>query len=250
VLSHGEGFAVSDRSFKDEKGTAAWIIEAATANTQLISQWHTPGQTEDHSSFRSELAGIVGVLYTLTFWPPASERPYFRLACHGLSVVSRLSSNHPIEPTEPHSDLLKSVRALIVTSKYHIDLQFVRGHQDTGCPMALTHDAWLNVEADLLAKAKTAQLHQGPQYFKLPGNPWSCYMALNVLLNNSIYPSGITLTDKKHCTTGKNGNSYYLNSCKRWIGFHWAKQCEVYLWHEEGGQQNTLRDTLHTARIC
>jgi len=125
TLSQGEGFAVSDGSFKDEKGAVAWIIETATADTRLISQWHTPGQTEDHSSFRSELAGIVGVLYTLTFWPPASERPYFRLACHGLSVVSRLSSNHPIEPTEPHSDLLESVRALIVTSKYHIDLQFV-----------------------------------------------------------------------------------------------------------------------------
>jgi len=59
--------------------------------------------------------------------------------------------------------------------------------------MALTCDTWLNVEADLLAKAKTAQPHQGPQYFKLPGNPWSCYIStkcivkqLNLSLRNRI----------------------------------------------------------------
>jgi len=31
VLSKGEGFAVSDGSFKDEAGAAAWIIEDKTA---------------------------------------------------------------------------------------------------------------------------------------------------------------------------------------------------------------------------
>jgi len=33
ALSHGEGFTVSNGSFKDEKGTTTWIIENATANT-------------------------------------------------------------------------------------------------------------------------------------------------------------------------------------------------------------------------
>jgi len=77
ALNHREGFAISDGSFKDEKGTAAWIIEGSNADIRLVSHWHTPGQPEDHSSFRSELAGIVGVLYTLTFWPPAMEQPSF-----------------------------------------------------------------------------------------------------------------------------------------------------------------------------
>jgi len=31
VLSKGEGFAVSDGSFKDEAGATAWIIEDKTA---------------------------------------------------------------------------------------------------------------------------------------------------------------------------------------------------------------------------
>ncbi len=77
---------------------------------------------------------------------------------------------------EPHADLLEAAWALFATSLYHINLKFIHGHQDNGNPMALTHDAWLNVEVDLLAKAKMAQPHQGPQYFKLPGNAWGCYI--------------------------------------------------------------------------
>jgi len=77
ALSKGEGFAVCDGSFKDEAGAAAWIIEDKTANLQITGQWHTPGQSLDHSSFRSKLAGILGILYTLTYWPPTAEKPNF-----------------------------------------------------------------------------------------------------------------------------------------------------------------------------
>jgi len=75
ALSLGIGYAVSDRLYKDAKGVAAWIIEGLTSNLCLTSQWHVPGQEDDHSSFCSKLAGIVGVLYTLTFWPPKSIKP-------------------------------------------------------------------------------------------------------------------------------------------------------------------------------
>jgi len=51
ALSKGEGFAVSNGSFKDEVGAAAWIIEDKTADLQITRQWHTPGQPLDHSSF-------------------------------------------------------------------------------------------------------------------------------------------------------------------------------------------------------
>jgi len=44
-----------------------------------------------------------------------------------------------------------------------------------GCPTVLTRDAWLNVEADALAKQKTTHPHTGPLAYKLPGYPWGCY---------------------------------------------------------------------------
>ncbi len=70
ALSQGHGYAVSDSSFKDRNGVAAWIIEGTNSMTRLSSQWYTPSHEDDHSSFWSKLARIVGVLYTLTFWPP------------------------------------------------------------------------------------------------------------------------------------------------------------------------------------
>jgi len=70
ALSQGHGYTVSDGSFKDRNGAAAWIIEGTDSTTRLSSQWYIPGYADNHSSFCSKLAGIVGVLYTLTFLPP------------------------------------------------------------------------------------------------------------------------------------------------------------------------------------
>ncbi len=175
ALSEGHGYAVSDGSYKDESGAAAWIIEGQTSAARLTGAWHTPGHEEDHSSFRSEVAGVLGILYTLSFWVPTSTKPTLRLACDGLSVIQRLLNPSPIEPMEPHADLLAATRHMMSTCGYNIDLQFVRGHQDHG-PTVLARDAWLNVEADLLAKQMVISKHIGPLVYSLPGYPWSCYI--------------------------------------------------------------------------
>ncbi len=51
ALSKGEGFAVSNSSLKDEASAAAQIIKDQTAHLRITGQWHTPGQSTDHSSF-------------------------------------------------------------------------------------------------------------------------------------------------------------------------------------------------------
>jgi len=51
---------------------------------------------------------------------------------------------------------------------------FVHGHQDNGNPTALSRKAWF--EADLLAKKKASTPHMGPICYRLPGNPWGCYV--------------------------------------------------------------------------
>jgi len=90
ALSQGHGYVVCNSSFKDGNGVAAWIIKGIDSMTRLSGQWYTPRHTDGHSSFHSKLAGIVGVLYTLTFWPPKKVRPTLQIACDGLSVISRL----------------------------------------------------------------------------------------------------------------------------------------------------------------
>jgi len=46
-----QGFAVSDGSFQEKVGAAAWIIEGSTGHSQIIGTMITPGSPEDHSSF-------------------------------------------------------------------------------------------------------------------------------------------------------------------------------------------------------
>jgi len=73
ALSAGNGYAVSNGSYKANTGVAAWIIEGPNSTLCLISQWHTPGHKDDHSSFHSELAGIVGVNLLATNVPQTSK---------------------------------------------------------------------------------------------------------------------------------------------------------------------------------
>jgi len=50
-LDQGYGFAVSDGSFCDEKGTTAWIIEGEHKNNRVVGVWTTLGIAKDHISF-------------------------------------------------------------------------------------------------------------------------------------------------------------------------------------------------------
>jgi len=188
ALLQGGGCAVSDGSFKDAASAAAWIIKGPTLELRLTGQWHMPGPSEGHSSFHSELAGIVGVLYTLSFWPLKTVKSPFRLACNRFSVVLRLQTTQLIDPTEPHADLLIVAQILLTTSKYRVELAFVHSHQDTGYPTVLTQDAWLNVKANSLAKAMVSVPFMGPSHFKLPGSPWGCYME-NKCIVTQLQPS-------------------------------------------------------------
>jgi len=76
---------------------------------------------------------------------------------------------------ELHANLLGTTRTLLQSCGYKVKLIFVRGHQDTRIPMVLAQDAWLNIEADALAKDKASTPHVGPECYKLPGNAWVCY---------------------------------------------------------------------------
>jgi len=207
ALTHGHGYAVSHGSYKDDRGSVAWIIEGPDSSLRLVGKTYTPGHPGNHSSFRSEVAGIVGVLHTLTFWVPHLAKPPFRLACDGLSVVHRLNNQKPIEPTEPHADLLLAAHNLILESAYNIHLVFVKGHQDTGFPTVLTQDAWLNVEVDLLAKTKLAEPHAGPDRYRLPGNPWSCYTGTTRVVTQLV-------TTLRNHINGQETLSYWENRRK------------------------------------
>jgi len=87
-LRNGHGYAVSDGSYKSGNGAAAWIIEGKTAANRLTGVCYTPGCADDHSSFHSELAGLLGLLHVLAFWKPTTGKPTCHIECDGQSVIN------------------------------------------------------------------------------------------------------------------------------------------------------------------
>jgi len=58
--------AVTDGSFKDTFGTAAWILECSETSQRMTGQVVAPGSDQDHSSYRSELSGVYAVLLVVS----------------------------------------------------------------------------------------------------------------------------------------------------------------------------------------
>jgi len=52
-IANGNSFAVSDGSFKDNNGTAAWIIEGSSGINRIQGTCLMPGAPDDQSAFQS-----------------------------------------------------------------------------------------------------------------------------------------------------------------------------------------------------
>jgi len=157
-----------------EAGAAAWIIEGRSASSRLIGTMIAPGSPTDHSSFRSELTGLYGALCTLESLDLGTTPYHCRIACDGKSALDRLKSNNPILPTEPHADLLQAIKSKAAQTGLTIQWCHVKGHQDGMIPTVLACDAWLNIEADLLAKAAVNPAYPSPTQYHLPREGWFC----------------------------------------------------------------------------
>jgi len=69
AISSGTALAVLDGSYQNNCGSCAWIIEGKTGDDRIEGSMQTPGDPGDHSSFRSEAAGIYGALLTIWYFP-------------------------------------------------------------------------------------------------------------------------------------------------------------------------------------
>ena len=68
ALRKGTAIAVSDRSYKEGRGTAAFILK--TSNNfepigQIVGVNIIPGETDNQSAYRSEIGGISGIVETI-----------------------------------------------------------------------------------------------------------------------------------------------------------------------------------------
>jgi hypothetical protein len=57
-ISNGSCLAISDGCFKDQHGTASWTVQGENSFGALGSSLNTPGNPDDLSAYKSELAGV------------------------------------------------------------------------------------------------------------------------------------------------------------------------------------------------
>jgi hypothetical protein len=61
AIRAGTCISVSDGSFKDQHGTAAWVIEAESSTHRCTGVNNTPGAPSDQSAYRSEVSELFGI---------------------------------------------------------------------------------------------------------------------------------------------------------------------------------------------
>jgi len=94
ALANGFGYAVSNGLYRKLAGSAAWIIEGKDLINCIIGTIHTPGVGANHSAFRSEAAGLSGIVLTImALQDTRNSLPRFRIACDGKSVLLWIQSN-------------------------------------------------------------------------------------------------------------------------------------------------------------
>lgn len=148
--------AISDGSYKDNLGTAAWFIRAEGRPTTTVSgRCHIPGRPTDHSAYRSELGGLYGALCFLQSLEDyfALRIPKVRLGCDGDSPMEQaFQLGERLTPDMNHYDLIGACRKLMTMLSSRPIITYVKGHADeTKDDDDLTEPEFLNKLCDLAA---------------------------------------------------------------------------------------------------
>ena len=157
-IRNGSARAVSDGSYKDGYGTAAGCVSTGPEDDDMLYfVTSVPGVMDDQNSYRSELAGVLGVMYILealcsTFHIQSGTITVALDGKEALNQASYSNSDSPLQAGQACFDLLQPIRRLRDQLPILIKWQWVEGHQ---AEKGKTLDWWGNQNCivDTLAKA-------------------------------------------------------------------------------------------------
>ncbi len=190
-IRQGTCACITDGSFKDSHGTAAWkILDFATPEHVMEGQVVTPGHPYQQDAYRSELSGLYASVVAIN-----AISKYFQidggtvtLSCDNLSAT-RMASYDALG-TNPascaHYDLVMAIQ-YIKNSQLTWIHQHVKGHQDDNPDLVLTPTEIVNVEMDAKAKthwANTNSLRNEDRLHAIEGQPWSVSLGGHKVVNN------------------------------------------------------------------
>ena len=155
-IEEGKAVAVSDGSFKEEFGTACWIIENELGTERIIGLIDIPGSKKDHDAYRSELGGLYGIVTAVDILVEISKLKEggIEIGCDGMSALNRAFwvDKDDISSKQAHYDMISGIQGMTNDSKIQYSTRHIKGHQDDIAEADLDKWAILNIECDLRAK--------------------------------------------------------------------------------------------------
>jgi hypothetical protein len=170
AIKLGTATAVSDGSFRYPIGTSGFILRGLNRKLAAIGVNTVPGNVNEQSSFRSELAGISGIIAIVSTvcLKHRITSGSILIALDGQQAMLKVSSDYPPSPTDPDYDLITDIRRKISKLPIKITFQWIEGHQDKTMPKSsLSPLAQDNILADGLAKNHLNDLYAN-NYIPLP----------------------------------------------------------------------------------
>jgi hypothetical protein len=179
AIKQGTAIAVSDGSFQDQYGTAAWVMEGECSIGRISGEVVMPGTSQDQSAYRSKLFGIYSIMVCTKklceYFQITSG--FITLGCDGQSALDKAFNQVSIlQVGESNYDLLFATRTLWAHSPLTWTFKHIRGHQDDHLPQdKLDRWAKLNIEMDMKAKKHIPIARRSPRHYLLSAEPWSLW---------------------------------------------------------------------------
>ena len=148
---------MSDGSYKDQKGTASWIIESQNKEASISGVALSPGPMHIQSAYRSELLGLLANLEMINILSKKFDitSEGCTIACNSLSALKKALDKERNWRTSKqlHADILSATTSILQEYPIEFSPMHVKGHQDEVLPYnMLTRPAQLNVICDYNAK--------------------------------------------------------------------------------------------------
>jgi hypothetical protein len=170
--------AISDGSFKNTWGTAAWTIGITEHKQYISGQVVCPGGADAHSSYRSELTGLYVILAIMNHFCEyyQIEEGSIEIGCDGLSALqTSFDQGLNLLSDIPDYDLIGAIYHMRKTSKVLWSYHHVKGHQDDeGSDL----DDWAkqSVKMDAWAKQHLSVASTTPRHYNILGEPWQLWV--------------------------------------------------------------------------
>ena len=208
AILQGKARAVSDGSFKNAMGTSSSILFHSRANdpNRIISVNGVPGNSNEQSAYRSELAGVSGSLATIAAVCRIHDiqEGSITLGLDGRQALLAAAGDWPLNPERPDFDLITDIRRKITKLPITVKWKWVEGHQDDDKSTHLDEWAKANILVDNMAKAFWNSLNKAehtPNPQRFGDEAWAIHYQgykLNRMDKAALYHSIMEPTAKEY----------------------------------------------------